>query len=73
MLESPQTADFLGDFAMEGVVLKIDESEEGEIGEMRRERAYQTLRWQVYSDNSTEMSAAADDASPVAEMECLVP
>lgn len=63
----------MGDLAAEGVVSEVDGSEEGEVGYVRGERAYQTSRHQVYGDDAARMSATAADASPSAEIESFVP
>lgn len=40
---------------------------------MRRKGSYQSSGRQGYTDDTARMLAAAPDASPVAEVKCLVP
>ena len=65
---SLQAANLLRDWAAEGVVLQVDDSEEREVTYVRRERSHKALRLQRNGNDSAWMSFAAGDAIPSAEM-----
>lgn len=58
---------------MESVVSKNNGFEKREITYVRGKVSNQASRRQVYRDDSVTVPAAALDAAPAAEMECLVP
>lgn len=72
-LELSQTTYFRWNRAVEIVVVENNGCEEREITYVRGEVSDQALRRQVYRDDTITVSAAASDAFPATEMDCLVP
>ena len=58
---------------MKAVVAEINEAEEGEIAEVRRDGSAQTECWELEGDDSFGGIAAAGDSVPSAEAGGVIP